>query len=489
MHKLVSNRFFIIYVLISIIAFLLIFGVFAYAVSNYFTNALIDDIIGEANSLGNAYIDTLIKDPSYDDMNTQSYFRYKFHFLTEQLGTRAILLDTNHNIIIDSEIEHPETLDTILNNDMVEKAMKGQVQIDRGISNGINTLSITVAVPMIRIGKTYGVIMMHAPYPKINNEINFIYQITFFTLIAILIIAFVFTFIYSKRTKHTLDALIKTSKEVASGNFSSRINASYAGEYAKLAKTMNDMAEELGKLEATRKDFIANISHDFRSPLTSIKGFVQAILDGTIPPEHENKYLNIVLDETERLTQLTNNILLLTKMENQQIVLEKSNFDIHSVLRKVLLQFEQQILKKNLNVTVLFDLKELYVYADLNQIQRVLYNIIDNAVKFCREGDEVIVDTEVVKDKAEISISDTGQGIPEEHIKYIWDRFHKADRSRGKDKKGTGIGLSIVKEIIKAHDETIDVFSQEGKGTTFVFTLELSKKQEHRSNKILDLFI
>ncbi|PKM56722.1 MAG: two-component sensor histidine kinase, partial [Firmicutes bacterium HGW-Firmicutes-3] len=141
---------------------------------------------------------------------------------------------------------------------------------------------------------------------------------------------------------------------------------------------------------------------------------------------------------------------------------------------KILFQFEQKILDKRIDFTLLIDQQELFVFADMNQIQRVLTNLIDNAIKFCSPGDTIIVETTVLIGKVEISVKDSGPGISEEDIKYIWDRFHKADRSRGKDKKGIGLGLSIVREIVKAHGETIDVYSQEGKGTTFVFTLPLS---------------
>lgn len=459
---------------------MIIFGVFTQVISNYFVRDLKDELIQEACSIGNAYMDTLIVDPTYDNLNAQSYLKYKFQFLNDNLGTHTVIIDNNHTVLLASEETYSDTFNHLLNSKMIEGALKGKVEINTGTTkSGGEDLAISVAVPMIRSEIIYGVVFMHTAYPKINKDIDYIYKITFVTLIAVLVLAFAFAYIYSNQTKRSLDAMIKTSKDVASGNFASRIAPPYSNDFAELAKNMNSMAEDLGKLEEMRKDFIANISHDFRSPLTSIKGFVQAILDGTIPYENQNKYLNIVLEESERLTRLTNNILLLTKIENHQVTLEKTNFDVHSILRKVILQFEQPILKKQLEIKLLVSKKELFVFADLNQIQRVLYNIIDNAVKFCQDNDEIIIDTQIIKDKVQVSISDTGLGISEEQIHYIWNRFHKADRSRGKDKKGTGIGLSIVREIIKAHDEQIDVYSQEGKGSTFFFTLPLSNKNKN----------
>lgn len=478
MVKFINNKFFLFYAMASIVLLMFIFGIFSQIISKGYVNAQKQDLIKEANSIGNAYLDTIIDYPTHDILIAKSYFKYKFNSLCTESETHTILVDTHNAILIDSVTDDFNTLDIMLKNKMIQEALSGKVVVDTGVSrNKMDQLQVSVAVPMARNDKTYGVVLMHLPYPIMNKNINYIYKITFITLLAVLALSFIFTYIYSNQTKRTLDALVKTSKEVASGDFSSRITPPYSNEFSELAKNMNIMAEDLGKLEDMRKDFIANISHDFRSPLTSIKGFVQAILDGTISYEKQNKYLTIVLDESERLTQLTNNILLLTKMENHQIVLEKVTFDIHSVLNKVLLQFEPQINKKHLSLTLLMSKKEVLVFADLNQIQRVLYNIIDNAVKFCQNEDKIIIETHTTKDKVEISITDTGQGILQEHIHYIWDRFYKEDRSRGKDKKGTGIGLSIVKEIIKAHEERIDVLSQPGKGTTFTFTLPLSTKK------------
>ncbi|MBC7958358.1 MAG: HAMP domain-containing histidine kinase [Vallitaleaceae bacterium] len=479
MNKFMNNKFFLFYAFTSIVIFMLIFTIYTQVISSYFTNALRNDLINEASSISNAYLDTLIENTSYENLNAVSYFKYKLDFLSDKMAARTVIVDTQNHIILDSEKEHPNTLKSVLNNEMIQKTMAGEIQfsIDR-LPNSVDQLGVSVAVPMVRFNKNYGVVVMYSPYPTINMDMDYIYKITFLSLTAMLLLAFIFTYAYSNITKRTLDSMIKTSKEVASGNFSSRVSVPSDGEFIELANNMNDMAKELGKLEGMRKDFIANISHDFRSPLTSIKGFVQAILDGTIPHENQNKYLNIVLDESDRLSQLTNNILLLTRMENDQVMLEKVVFDIHRVLRKVIQQFEDQIVKKELSVQLQIGMKELFVFADLNQIQRVLYNLIENAIKFSHPGGQISLHSQIIKDKVEISISDAGIGIPEEHIKYIWDRFHKADRSRGMDRKGIGIGLSIVKEIIKSHEENINVISKEGRGTTFVFSLPLAGKRQ-----------
>ncbi|PKM49523.1 MAG: hypothetical protein CVV02_15450 [Firmicutes bacterium HGW-Firmicutes-7] len=470
--KFHTHKPLLIYALISFVLFMIVFGVFTQVISNYFTKSLKTELINEATQIGNDYFDAC----QTEDFDL-GYFNYKFRFLSEHYDTHTLIASPNGEILLDSLKSHDHCLNSDNINPFVERTKTGSIIMEESnIYNELGTPIITIGVPIMRKGLIQYVVLMHAPLPKMNSTIFFIYKITFLTLMVAVCLAFIYTLVFSNQTNRTLEALNKTSKEVSNGNFESRVDVTYAGQFGELAKNMNEMAEELGKLETMRKDFIANISHDIRSPLTSIKGFVQAILDGTIPYENQDKYLNIVLAETERLSSLTNNILLLSKMENQQVLMEKSPFEIHEIIRKVLLQFDQHIINKKIDVKFLFYKKDLIVFADSNQIQRVLYNLIDNAVKFSNVKGELIIETTVIKDKVEVSISDSGQGIPEESIKYIWDRFHKADRSRGKDKKGIGIGLSIVKEIIKAHEERIDVYSQPGKGSTFAFTLPIASK-------------
>ena len=215
---------------------------------------------------------------------------------------------------------------------------------------------------------------------------------------------------------------------------------------------------------------IANVSHDFRSPLTSIKGYLEAIKDGTIPPELYDKYLGILISETERLNKLTQGMLTLNSLDSKGF-LTRSNFDINRVIKDTAATFEGTCNAKDIVLDLTFAADIQMVYADLGKIQQVLYNLIDNAIKFSRENSVIYIQTSLKYEKVFISVKDTGIGIPKESIKKIWDRFYKSDLSRGKDKKGTGLGLAIVKEIIQAHGENIDVISTQGVGSEFIFTL------------------
>jgi signal transduction histidine kinase len=230
------------------------------------------------------------------------------------------------------------------------------------------------------------------------------------------------------------------------------------------------MASELEDMEKYQRDFIANVSHDFRSPLTSIKGYLEAILDGTIPQELHEKYILRVISETERLRKLTEGMISLGSME-VSTMLKRTNFDINSTIRDICASNENACRKKNIHFELIFEDESEMVYADHAKIQQVLYNLIDNAIKFSHQNGIIYITTGIRQRKVFVSVKDTGIGIPRQSIKKIWDRFYKSDLSRGKDKTGTGLGLSIVKEIIQAHNETIDVVSTEGAGAEFTFTL------------------
>lgn len=255
-------------------------------------------------------------------------------------------------------------------------------------------------------------------------------------------------------------------------------------------RTVYDRDDELGRLNATLKylveaadnsseyqrKFISNISHDFRSPLTSIKGYVEAILDGTIPPELQNRYLQIVLDETTRLNKLTEGLLLLNTFDDNEIYLEMSEFDILEVARHTVDSFEGTCQKKNLTVRIVSKEESVFVHADMSRIQQVLYNLLDNAIKFSTPGNKILITVTTRKKSVFVSVKDFGIGISKENLSRIWDRFYKTDTSRGRDKKGIGLGLSIVREIIYAHGQNINVVSTEGVGTEFIFTLDMPKE-------------
>ena len=329
---------------------------------------------------------------------------------------------------------------------------------------------LSVSAPITGNYNTYGYVLVHLPISTIqqikDNILNILYISSGIIFGLSLIILLVFTVtVYFPLKKITIAA-----NQYAEGNLKHKLQLKTHDEMGYLAATLNYMSDELDKMEEYQKTFIANVSHDFRSPLTSIKGYLEAILDGTIPPEMQEKYLTRVISETDRLNKLTQGLLTLNSLDSKGY-LSRSNFDINRVIKDTAASFEGTCDSKNIVLDLTFAENITMVYADLGKIQQVLYNLIDNAIKFSHPDSTIFIQTTLRFEKVYVSVKDTGIGIPKDSIKKIWERFYKTDLSRGKDKKGTGLGLSIVKEIIQNHGETIDVISTSGVGSEFIFSL------------------
>jgi signal transduction histidine kinase len=310
----------------------------------------------------------------------------------------------------------------------------------------------------------------------IRNSVYRKLNVYYISALVIFVLSLTILLVFTGIVYVPLMRITEGAKEYADGNLAYRIEVDTQDEMGYLAATLNYMSDELNQLEEYQRTFVANVSHDFRSPLTSIKGYLEAIIDGTIPPELHEKYLKRVIAETERLNKLTQGMLTLDSIEKKGL-LNRSNFDINRVIKDTAASFEGTCMKKGITFDLTFSDNTQMVYADLGKIQQVLYNLIDNAIKFSNHDSRIYIQTYAHYEKIYVSVKDTGIGIPKSSIKKIWERFYKTDLSRGKDKKGTGLGLAIVREIIQAHEENIDVISTEGVGTEFIFTLPKASKE------------
>lgn len=300
------------------------------------------------------------------------------------------------------------------------------------------------------------------------------YRVCLTICIAALLILFVTVFFICRPLKR----IVRGAAAYADGNYKTQISLHAGDEIGFIADVMDGMAFELDSLEEDQRKFISNISHDFRSPLTSIKGYAEAIADGTIPVDSQEKYLNIIISETERLEKLTQSLLDLNKFSAKGAFLNLAAFDINEVIRHTVLTFEGRVSEKNIFFSLRLTDYPLFVKADSAKIEQVLHNLIDNAVKFSNDNSGITIETTAKNGKAFISVKDAGIGIPRDSLNKIWERFYKTDLSRGKDKRGTGLGLSIVREIVHAHHENINVISTEGVGTEFIFSLSLTQPPE-----------
>ena len=333
---------------------------------------------------------------------------------------------------------------------------------------------LAVMEPVMSNYRTSGYVCVFTPMSIVDSKttknmdvINLSLIIVCGGLLVIFAVIFLIIAIPAKKIRNA-------AMEFSKGNYDYKFRIRSHDEFRDLSDAMNYMVGELQSTEEKQRKFIANISHDFRSPLTSIKGYAEAIKDGTIPYESKDKYLDIILSESERLHKLTSNILELNSMDNGAVKLNIKSFSITKVIKSIADSFEGICRQKKLKIKLQFEESDMIVDADQGKIEQVIYNLTDNAIKFSESGSEIVIGAEIKGSKTVIRVKDSGCGIPKDSIKKIWDRFYKSDSSRGRDKKGTGLGLSIVKEIITAHDENINVISTEGVGTEFSFTLPVA---------------
>ena len=336
---------------------------------------------------------------------------------------------------------------------------------------------LTVFYPITYYYQTRGYIVLSVPLSVIADESDSVFNYNYITMLFTLIFSLVLFWVFAFDLIRPIKKITAHTANYAKGNFTGKINLGRSDELGQLADSLDYMGSEISSFNDYQRKFVANVSHDFRSPLTSIKGYLEAMLDGTIPPEMQGKYLGIVISETERLTKLTNNLLVINNVNDNGMVLDISDFDICDTIKRTIETFEGVCAKKKIKFKLVFSEKTLMATADFSKIQQVLYNLIDNAIKFSNNDSSIIISATDKNDRILISVKDFGIGIPRDSLNMIWDRFYKTDLSRGKDKKGTGLGLAIVKDIITAHNEYIDVVSTEGVGTEFSFALPRMKKE------------
>ena len=337
---------------------------------------------------------------------------------------------------------------------------------------------LSVIAPITANYMVKGYVAIHMEMSSINESCNNLLNISYVTLIILFLLSLIILIFFTEIVYLPLRKITYATEQYATGNMHYEFTLDSEDEIGYLAACLSYMASEIARSEDDQKKFVANVSHDFRSPLTSIQGYLEAMLDGTIPPELYEKYLNIVLNETQRLTKLTNGLLTLNNLNTRGMLLDITDFDINQVIRSTAASFEGTCLKKSIAIELILTDDIMYVTADMSKIQQVLYNLIDNAIKFSHHNSVIKVETTERKNKLFVSVKDTGIGIPKEDLKLIWDRFYKSDLSRGKDKKGTGLGLSITKEIIHSHNEHINVISTPGEGTEFIFSLPRSEEND-----------
>lgn len=408
---------------------------------------------------------------------TEKYIKWKAGNIYKQFSAYCIVIDRTGKVqayIMPDLLSDEEILATF-NNDDLSKTLYSVLSGQEVVTQTTTAAGpmFTVAVPWKQDEVVSGAVVIQTAAQTIRATYSsLLWPAVWATGIAFLLAA-VLVFLFTRQVTHPLTQMELAAQSMAQGDFTVRAPENGSRETRSLAQSFNAMATQLEELETSRKEFIANVSHELRSPITSIQGYMQSMLDGTIRPEEQTRYMQVVVDETRRLSKLINGLLNLSRMEREDVTLAYSDFDLNEMARRVLITKMNQIDEKSIEVNAEFSDDPCYVHADADQIEQVLINLIDNALKFTPQGGHLTLESRTDERTVYMTVADDGCGIPKEDAAHIFDRFYKADKAHTVG-KGTGLGLAICKCIIEKHGQSIRLLNRPV-GAAFEFTLERGK--------------
>ncbi len=363
-------------------------------------------------------------------------------------------------------------------NDIMSSVTKGYFFSSSKVQGLFNERTFLAGAP-VRVGNTViGAVFAATPLESSLKEYaGRIMSLFLSSAIFAAALSFLVVYAFTAKLTRPLRQMSNATKAYAQGDFSKRVVVRGSDEFAELCSNFNRMASALSVLESSRRSFVANVSHELKTPMTTIGGFIDGMLDGTIPPEKHNEYLQIVSNETKRLSRLVTAMLNLSKIEAGELEPKHTDFDISPLIIDCLLSFEQEIEKKNIEIAGLDTIGQVRILADRDMLYQVIYNLVDNAVKFTNENGKITISAgENTRDQLFVSIENTGDGVSSEEIGKIFERFYKVDKSRSYDVKSAGLGLYLCKTIVELHGGQIYAESVEGQFTRFTMIFDKNKK-------------
>ncbi len=468
--------------IIIVTSLILLLAIIGTLVDDYSESSKNESVASAAGALGNG-IQTKLQ--SYGSSGTFSAFcRYYEDEIDSQIATvkamanfpvTVFIADSDGNILIARPDENcnyqngaqiPRSLMDELNNGV-------ELSVHNNLEGIFDTPHVVSATPVyLRNNYVCGTVIVCCDLGSINDFSEVLIKTVAISSLWVMLAALIAIFFISERIISPLRVMSQAAKSFAKGEFSVRVPVVGNDEVAQLASAFNNMAQNLESLDEMRNNFMSSVSHDMRTPMTTISGFIDCILSGAIPPEKHEYYLKIIRDEVLRLSRLVASLLDISRIQAGDRKFVMAPFDICEMGRQILISFEQKIDKKRLEVEFDCDSDNMFVTGDHDAIYQIFYNITDNAVKFAREEGILKLSLKRTDDKkVKVSVYNEGDGIPYEDQPFIFERFYKSDRSRGKDKTGVGLGMFIAKTIIEAHSEVIALESEPGKYCEFYFTM------------------
>jgi signal transduction histidine kinase len=421
----------------------------------------------------------LVKIVESNDRANMEYLSLTLSMTAYNLDASIYITDSDGNLltIVNSQIFNPRPEGKISKSVMNTINSRKIIKEEGTLGGYFDRLYTTAGVPLISgDGSTVeGAVFVFARSGSSMKIVSDIFKIFIICVILILIIASMVIYFITSHLVRPLRQMSDAALSFSKGDFSARIPVRSADEVGQLAVAFNNMASSLASLESMRSSFVANVSHELKTPMTSIAGFIDGILDGTIPQEKEKYYLKIVSDEVKRLSRLVRSFLDIARIEAGELKINPTDFDIMELIRRVIIGFEQPIENKSLEIRGLDNDDKIMVTADFDLTYQIVYNLVDNAVKFANQNGYIEINVATKSKKIYVSVKNSGIGIPAKELPFVFDRFYKTDKSRSRDRKGFGLGLYIVKKVLNEQGHDIVVKSVEGEFCEFVFTLSEAK--------------
>ena len=406
-------------------------------------------------------------------------FLINLSMISQVTDADAVICDGTGKLVLCSDAplgcEHQGMM---IDSAYLQQVMASEMLSSTGLIQGLYPDErYVVALPITdAFSRPVGIVIVSSPMTGTRLLLDRMSDIFLFVSVLVVLVAVLLMTLLARQQAQPLREMAKAARAFGHGHLQARVQVDESSpeEVQELALAFNNMASSLQKSEYQRQEFVANVSHELKTPMTTISGMVDGILDGTIPEEKQRHYMMLVSDETKRLSRLVRSMLDISRLQDQGGIPDekKNRFDACECAGQVLITFEQKILAKNIDVEVDMPEHPVYAYANQDYIIQVIYNLLDNAVKFCPEGGTLGLRIRIGNDKLYLSVSNSGSTIPPEELPLVFDRFHKLDKSRSQNRDGWGLGLYIVKTIIDSHGENISVSSSQGK-TEFTFTLPL----------------
>ena len=484
MFKSTFSKFLLTFIILILVGFLLVSILVTSIIKTYVNEEKEGGLISTSR--------TIVQDMGKNLENVESEMIYRKFVIKTLINIdkelQLIITDANGHVVLstltgkvdDDGLREPDISSNLGTVEVSSKKIfklqkKGEESylIHRGTLGGyLDESHLACAEPIITMNEVRGYVISLSSTAREDNFIGVTRRVVINSSAWVLLATLIATYFITERIIHPLRNMTNAAKQFGKGKFDTRVAVYGEDEVAELGRAFNNMADSLANLEKMRNSFLANVSHDLRTPMTTISGFIEGITSGAIPPEKQDYYLGIISTEVHRLSRLVTQLLDISRLESGDRKFDFRDFDVAEVGRIILISFEKKLEEKRLDVEFLSDEDSMSAYADKDAIYQVMYNLCHNAIKFSKEGGKFAI--KIVKEagKIRVSVYNEGEGIPEEDLPMVFERFYKSDKSRGLDKSGVGLGLYISKTIIDAHGEKIQVESKEGEYTEFSFTLK-----------------